>query len=234
MRAHVVLDAVDEAGRALRLRLDPDVEPDRRVERHLLVHEQVGQLRLEGVEVLIRREVVLGVRPRRDRVDDAVDELADAGLALRRPDVPAEVLADDDVGRELAPRLRDLDVLLLEDGLARFRGDGRGPDLPLDLVVGMDARRGEAARPAQALDLGPVVVQAREARAPRPAEDALAPAWLRPGRLRCLAGARLVGALAGHDRDRSGCRSGHRRPLLVRPVAGLSPYRLPPGSPGPA
>src|SRR5439155_1216553 len=32
-RAHVVLDAVDEAGRALRLRLDPDVEPDRRVER---------------------------------------------------------------------------------------------------------------------------------------------------------------------------------------------------------
>src|SRR5438067_13100633 len=43
-RLHRIVDGVDEAGRALRLRLDAHVEPDRRVERHLLLDEQVGQL----------------------------------------------------------------------------------------------------------------------------------------------------------------------------------------------
>ena len=143
-------DRVDEAGRALRLRLDADVEPDRRVERHLLVDDQVGQLRLEGLEVLVGREVVLGLRPGGDRVDDAVDQLADAGLALRRAEVAAEVLADDDVGGELAPEVGDLDVLLLEDALARLVGDAGGPVLPGDLVVGMDARAGPAALEGQA------------------------------------------------------------------------------------
>jgi hypothetical protein len=38
--------------------------------------------------------------------------------ALRRAEVAAEVLADDDVGGELAPEVGDLDVLLLEDALA--------------------------------------------------------------------------------------------------------------------
>ena len=108
----------------------PDVEPDRRVERHLLVDDQVRQLRLESGEVLVAREVVLGLRPGRDRVDDPVDELADAGLALRGAEVAAEVLADHDVGRELAPEVGDLDVLLLEDRLARFVGDPGGPVAP--------------------------------------------------------------------------------------------------------
>ena len=107
--------------RALRLRLDPDVEPDRRVEAHLLVDEQVGQLGLEGREVLVGREVALRLGPGGDRVDDAVDELLDAVLALRRADVAAEVLADDDVGGELAPERGDLDVLLLEDASCRSR-----------------------------------------------------------------------------------------------------------------
>ena len=51
---------------------------------HLLVDEQVGQLGLERAEVLVGREVVLGLGPGRDRVDDPVDELADARLALGR------------------------------------------------------------------------------------------------------------------------------------------------------
>ena len=83
--------------------LDPDVEPDRRVERHLLVDEEVRQLGLERGQVLVGREVALGLGPGGDRVDDAVDELLDAVLALRRADVAAEVLADHDVGGELAP-----------------------------------------------------------------------------------------------------------------------------------
>ena len=156
-RGHRVLHRVDEARGALRLLFDADVEPDRRVERHLLVDDQVGQLRLEGLEVLVRREVVLGLRPGGDRVDDAVDQLADGGLALRRAEVAAEVLADDDVGGELAPEVGDLDVLLLEDALARLVGDAGGPVLPGDLVVGMDARAGPAALEGQAADGGRAV-----------------------------------------------------------------------------
>ena len=88
----VSCDRVDEAGGALRLLFDADVEPDRRVERHLLVDDQVGQLGLEGLEVRVGREVVLGLGPGGDRVDDAVDQLADGGLALGRAEVAAEVL----------------------------------------------------------------------------------------------------------------------------------------------
>ena len=134
------------------MRLDADVEPDRRVEAHLLVEEQVGQLGLEGAEVLVRGEVVLRLRPGGDGVDDAVDQLADAGLALGRAQVAAEVLADDDVGGELAPEGRDLDVALLEDVDALLVADAGGAGLPLDLVVGVDPGRGPAAGEAEALD----------------------------------------------------------------------------------
>ena len=57
------------------------------------------------------------------------------------PDGAAEVLLDDDVGRHLRPAGRDLDVLLLEEDLAAFAGDGGGAQLPLDLVERVDARR---------------------------------------------------------------------------------------------
>ena len=114
----------------------------------------MGQLGLEGLEVRVGREVVLGLGPGRDRVDDAVDQLADGGLALGRAEVAAEVLGHDDVGRELAPEVGDLDVLLLEDGLAGLVGDAGGPVLPGDLVVGMDVRAGAAALEGQATDRG--------------------------------------------------------------------------------
>ncbi len=48
-RFHVVLDRVDEAGRALRLGLHADVEPDGRIEGHLLLDEQVRQFVAESV-----------------------------------------------------------------------------------------------------------------------------------------------------------------------------------------
>ena len=123
----------------------PTLNQTGRVEAHLLVDQEVGQLRLERGEVLVRGEVALGLGPGGDRVDDAVDELPDAVLALRRADVAAEVLADDDVGGELAPGGRDLDVLLLEHGLAGLGADAGRPVLPGDLVVGVDAGAGPAA-----------------------------------------------------------------------------------------
>src|SRR5439155_9703124 len=169
-----------------------------------------------------------------DAVDDAVNELLDARLALRRPDVPAEVLGHHDVGRELAPELGDLDVLLLEDGLAGLGGDGRRPELPLDLVVGMDAGLGELAVPVEALDGGAVRVHPLEACAPRPAQLALdLRGPLRPARaprrgLHTRALADRPRALAGrprvvlrHDRDRCGRPSGHRPRLLITRFAGF-------------
>ena len=115
------------------------------------------ELRLERGEVLVRGEVVLGLRPAGDRVDDAIDQLLDARLAAGLADVAAEVLADDDVRGELAPERRDLDVLLLEDGLARLVADARGADLPGDLVVRVDAGLGPAALEGEALRRAAVV-----------------------------------------------------------------------------
>ena len=105
------------------------------------MQQQVRQLRLEGGQVLVAGEVALRGRPAGDGVDDTVDELADAVLALWRADVAAEVLADHDVGGQLAPEGGHLDVVLLEDGLAGLVGDAGAPRLPGHLVVGVDAGR---------------------------------------------------------------------------------------------
>ena len=153
----------------------------------------MGQFRLERLQVVVAREVVLGLRPGRDREDNPVDQLADARLALFRPEVAAEVLADDDVRGELAPEIRNLDVLLLEDELARLVADRRGPRLPGDLVVGMNAGRRPAALEGQALRS-----LAAEA-----------------GTVRSGQGPRLcLGSI--HDRDRLAALSGHRSSLLHR------------------
>ena len=183
---------------------------------------------LKVCEVGVGREVVLGLGPGRDRVDDAVDELADGGLALGRAEVAAEVLADDDVGGELAPEVGidvnhdvggelapevgDLDVLLLEDALARFVGDAGGPVLPGDLVVGMDVRAGPAALEGQAAGAlageagavrageagrggggpvggcGPAAWPSRCGHGLRPVSRSLEPSALSPRRLRCRCG----------------------------------------------
>ena len=58
----------------------------------------------------------------------------------------AEVLADDDVGGQLAPERGNLDVLLLEDADALLVADAGDPGFPLDLVVRVHARTGPAAR----------------------------------------------------------------------------------------
>src|SRR4029450_6269133 len=96
-RPHVVLDGQDEARRALRALLEADVEPDRRVECRLLVYEYVGQLGLERIGVLSRGEVVPVAAPARDRAGDAADHLLYRALALRCPELPAEVLLGDDI-----------------------------------------------------------------------------------------------------------------------------------------
>jgi hypothetical protein len=62
-----------------------------------------------------RREVARRIAPLADLPDHAADQLLDAALAVGGVEVAAEVLRHHDVGSELRPALRDLDVLLLED-----------------------------------------------------------------------------------------------------------------------
>src|SRR5690606_31044313 len=127
------------------LLLEADVEPHRAVEGRLLVQEQMDELHLEGVGVLLAREVAELAAPARDRAGDAADHLLDGGLALGRAEAAAEVLLGDDVRRVLRPALRELDAALLEGRVVRI-ADDRVADLPLDLVEGMDTRRRVAPR----------------------------------------------------------------------------------------
>ena len=147
-RVHRVVDREDEAGRALRLLLEADVEPDRRVERRELVDQDRLQLVLERQRLVLVGEVAAVAAPRADGVDDAADHLLHGPLALRAGHAAAEVLLGDDVRRGLRPELGELDVLLLEGGPVLAR-DVRVADLPLDLVVGIAAGDREQALDGQ-------------------------------------------------------------------------------------
>src|SRR5207244_223455 len=75
-----------------------------------------------------------------DGVHHPADQLADAGLPLRRPQRAPEVLLGHDVRGVLGPALRELHPPLLE-GVAALLvvGDDGVADLPLDLVEWVDA-----------------------------------------------------------------------------------------------
>src|SRR5207253_2827534 len=63
---------------------EAQVEPDRRVERAVLVHEHERELRLERVGVAARREVAGALAELADRVRDATNDLTRARLLSRR------------------------------------------------------------------------------------------------------------------------------------------------------
>src|SRR3990172_11019123 len=78
---HGVVYGEDEAGGALGLLFDAQVEPDGRVEAGLLVDQDGLELRLERLRFVIVREVLPLSPPLRDGVDYAVYELLDGALA---------------------------------------------------------------------------------------------------------------------------------------------------------
>ena len=96
---------------------------------------------LKAQQVVFRREVAVLARPLGNRVHHTADQLLDAVLALGRPDLPAEIFRDDDVGRLLRPEGRNLDVALLEHHLAALVADDGRPLLPRDLVERVNARQ---------------------------------------------------------------------------------------------
>ena len=124
---------------------EPDVEPHRRVERAVLAGAEPGELVIERLGVGVRREVALVSAPVGDGPRDAVDELLEAvlavalgGRAVPLLDVAVEVLRRDDVDRQRAERVGELDGLLLEDGLAGEvldRGVAGGPGDAVERVL---------------------------------------------------------------------------------------------------
>ena len=94
-----------------------------------------GQVAIEVLAVFGGGEVAVVLAPIGDRAADAMNELADAVLALGRVDLAVEILADDDVRGQLAPGLGNFAVGLLEEHVARFVLDGGGAiGVPLDRV----------------------------------------------------------------------------------------------------
>src|SRR3984957_13065214 len=64
-----------------------------------------------------------------------------------------QIFAGHDIGGSHRPVLRDLDIFLLEDGVALGIGDQRGAFFPLDFVIGGNARLGKKTAKRQALGL---------------------------------------------------------------------------------
>ncbi len=91
-----------------------DVEPHRRVERRLLVDDEVLQLVVEDLGLVVVDEVAVLDPPRGDRVGHPVGHLLERPLALGGAEGAAEVLLGQDVGGVHAPGLGHLDAQLLE------------------------------------------------------------------------------------------------------------------------
>src|ERR1035441_6944622 len=83
----------------------PDVEPDRRIERAALVHAQPGKFLVKKLAVGLA-EISVRDTPVCNRPADAVDELAHGGLALGGVHLAVKIFRDDDFGGEQRPRFR--------------------------------------------------------------------------------------------------------------------------------
>ena len=102
--------------------------------------DQVLQLVAVDLGLLVVFEVAVLDPPRRDGVDDPVDDLLERVLALGGAERSAEVLLGQDVGGVRAPGLGHLDVALLErDRAVAIVHDPRLTELPANLLVGVDA-----------------------------------------------------------------------------------------------
>ena len=139
--------------------MQPDVEPDRRIESAMLVHAKPGQLIVKSLGLFRIGEISVGDAPVGDCARDAMHELAHGRFTptfvrIRAVgDVAIKILGDGDFRRESAPGFRHLDVFLLENHLAAVVRDlGRAP-FPIDLVERCDVCVAENALETQTFAL---------------------------------------------------------------------------------
>ncbi len=140
-RARILPDTV--------LMVEADVEPNRAVERSVLIEAEPGQFVVENLGGFCVGEIAVGQAAIGDRAGDAMDQLPDGSLApaVMRigsvRDVAVKVFRDRDLGRERAPAFRHLDILLFENHLAAVVGDLRRPAFPLHFIEGRNRRVAE-------------------------------------------------------------------------------------------
>src|SRR6266542_3884838 len=122
----------------------------------------MGELLREDSGVLLAREVTVLDPPLGDGVDDPADHLPHGGLALGRPELPAEVLLGHDVRGVLRPGRGKLHAALLE-GIAALLvvGDDGVANLPVHLVERVRALLGEMAPERELAGLDPYVLLLR-------------------------------------------------------------------------
>jgi len=149
---HRVVHRVDEtSGNLGPLARYAEVKPNWRVERHVLMQEQVAQLVVERVRVGVGGEVAVLLAPIIDGIGDAGDQLSDGVFALRRADLAPEIFGDNHFGGKLRPRGGNFAVFLLEHDAALPVRDRRRTLVPLGRRVDIRARLGEQTLEADAL-----------------------------------------------------------------------------------
>ena len=92
-----------------------------------------------------RREVALHLAPRADRAHDAADQLSHARSRCGVPSGPRKYFDATTLVASCDQRLRDLDVVLLEDDVALLAADDGAAPLPFDGRVRIDAGAREKA-----------------------------------------------------------------------------------------
>jgi len=111
----------------------PHVEPDRRIERTVLIDAKICQFLIEPFGVVVAGEELVFLAPIADGPGDAIDELPDGSLSLPGALFAVKVLADDDVGSQLAPFGGYFHVVLFEYRVALFVLDAGGALLPANI-----------------------------------------------------------------------------------------------------
>ena len=105
----------------------------------------MGEFGLEGIRFCRITEIAVALPPRRDRPDNAINDLSQRRLPFRGAELSPEVLLGKDVGGVLRPTSRHLDIELLKGHRAiTMVGEPSRTALPRDRVVGVDPLAGEA------------------------------------------------------------------------------------------
>ena len=141
--------------------VQPAVEPDRRIERAVLIDAQPRQLIAKNFRIFLAGEIALRLAPIRNRPRDAPHELPGAVLALVRAVFAVEILGDNHFRCQRRPTLRDLDVFLFENRLPGIVGDLRRAPVPLQLVERMNIRLAENAHNRQTGSPGGIIAFVR-------------------------------------------------------------------------
>ncbi len=122
---------------------EADVEPDRRVERAVLMQTEPGEFFVVGFAVGLAGEVTVLNTPVSDGASNSMNNLLNAGFTFGSAGFAVKVLADDDVCRQRAPARWNLAVLLFKEDSAVFVLDVSSSRFSLDCVERVDAFRTE-------------------------------------------------------------------------------------------